>query len=111
MDHEDSQVIDRVAPLLVGSLSLACFAAAMGVGTGRADEPAKSAPALNFKVQDIDGKTVDLAGTYQGKVLLVVNTASQHGSGDSSLFSSALSFLNQNQVRDPRCYVWTVQMS
>jgi glutathione peroxidase len=71
------QVIDRVVPLLVASLSLACFA----VTAGRADEPAKSqsAPALSFKVQDIDGKTVDLAKTYQGKVLLVVNTASQCG--------------------------------
>jgi glutathione peroxidase len=68
-------VIDRVVPLLVASLSLACFA----VTAGRADEPAKAAPALNFKVQDIDGKTVDLAKTYQGKVLLVVNTASQCG--------------------------------
>jgi glutathione peroxidase len=72
-------VIDRFAPLLVASLALACFA----VTAGRADEPAKAyakpAPALNFQVKDIDGKTVDLATTYQGKVLLVVNTASQCG--------------------------------
>ena len=69
---------DRVVPLLVASLALACFA----VTAGRADEPAKKpapAPALNFQVKDIDGKTVDLAKTYEGKVLLVVNTASQCG--------------------------------
>ena len=69
---------DRLVPLLVASLSLVCFA----VTSGRAaDEPAKSgsAPALNFQVKDIDGKLVDLAKTYQGKVLLVVNTASQCG--------------------------------
>jgi glutathione peroxidase len=68
-------VIDRVVPLLVGSLALAFFAA----HAGRADEPAKPASALNFQVQDIDGKTVDLAKAHQGKVLLVVNTASQCG--------------------------------
>ena len=68
-------MIDRVVPLLVALLSLACFAAT----AGRADEPTKAAPALNFQVQDIDGKTIDLAKTYQGKVLLVVNTASQCG--------------------------------
>jgi glutathione peroxidase len=70
-------VIDRVLPLLVVSMALAGFAAA----AGRADEPSKPAAggALNFQVQDIDGKTVDLAKAYQGKVLLVVNTASQCG--------------------------------
>jgi glutathione peroxidase len=69
-------VTDRVVPLLVASLALACFA----VTAGRADEPAKKpAPALNFQVKDIDGKTVDLAKTYEGKVLLVVNTASKCG--------------------------------
>ena len=68
-------MIDRFVPLLVASFSLACFAASVG----QADEPSKPAPALNFQVQDIDGKPVDLAKAYQGKVLLVVNTASKCG--------------------------------
>jgi glutathione peroxidase len=70
-------VTDRFVPLLFASFCVACLA----VKAGQADEPAKSAPApaLNFQVKDIDGKTVDLAKTYQGKVLLVVNTASQCG--------------------------------
>ena len=34
---------------------------------------------VNFKVQDLAGKEVDLAKQYQGKVLLVVNVASQCG--------------------------------
>ncbi len=43
----------------------------------------------------------------------VVNTASREGSGDSSLFSSALSFLKGNKVsldyahRDPRNHIHT----
>jgi glutathione peroxidase len=39
---------------------------------------AKKAPALQFKVADIDGKEVDLKG-YLGKVLLIVNVASECG--------------------------------
>ena len=67
-------MIDRALPLILGSLVLTtvCFA------VQAADEPAP-APALNFQVKDIDGKPVDLAKTYQGKVLLVVNTASKCG--------------------------------
>jgi len=38
----------------------------------------KPSSVLDFKVNDIDGKEVDLA-TFQGKVLLIVNTASQCG--------------------------------
>ena len=78
---------DRLVPLLVASLALVGFAVQAGLG----DEPAKPAPALNFQVQDIDGKTVDLAKAHQGKVLLVVNTASKCGytgqySGMESLY-------------------------
>ena len=44
-----------------------------------ADDPAKKpASVLDFHVKDIDGKDVDLAN-YRGKVLLIVNTASQCG--------------------------------
>ncbi len=35
--------------------------------------------ALNFTVKNIDGKEIDLAKTYQGKVVLIVNVASQCG--------------------------------
>ncbi len=44
-----------------------------------AEDPAKKpASVLGFHVKDIDGKDVDLA-KYRGKVLLIVNTASQCG--------------------------------
>ncbi len=42
------------------------------------DDPKKPASILDFHVKDIDGKDVDLA-KYQGKALLIVNTASQCG--------------------------------
>jgi glutathione peroxidase len=42
------------------------------------DATRKPASVLDFHVRDIDGKDVDLA-KYKGKVLLVVNTASQCG--------------------------------
>jgi hypothetical protein len=42
------------------------------------DPPKKSASVLDFHVKDIDGKDVDLA-KFRGKVLLIVNTASQCG--------------------------------
>ncbi len=43
-----------------------------------AQKPAKTPEALNFKVQTLEGKDVDLA-QYQGKVVLVVNVASKCG--------------------------------
>lgn len=42
------------------------------------DGSRKAASVLDFQVKDIDGKDVDLA-KYKGKVLLIVNTASQCG--------------------------------
>ena len=69
---------DRLIPMFVASLALACFA----VSAGRADEPSRPAASggvLAFQVKDIDGKPVELAKAHQGKVLLIVNTASQCG--------------------------------
>ena len=60
--------------LLTGLLVLAPTAA-------RAEEKKgdkKVAPALNFKMKDIDGKDVDLS-KYQGKVVMIVNVASRCG--------------------------------
>jgi glutathione peroxidase len=42
------------------------------------DETKKPSSVLDFHVKDIEGKDVDLA-SYKGKVLLIVNTASQCG--------------------------------
>jgi glutathione peroxidase len=42
------------------------------------DDAKKGTSVLDFHVKDIDGKDVDLA-KYKGKVLLIVNTASQCG--------------------------------
>jgi glutathione peroxidase len=39
----------------------------------------KMTNALDFKMKDIDGKEVDLAKKYQGKVVLLVNVASKCG--------------------------------
>ena len=43
-----------------------------------AEPPKKPSSVLDFHVKDIEGKPVDLA-SYKGKVLLIVNTASQCG--------------------------------
>jgi glutathione peroxidase len=43
-----------------------------------ADPAKKPTSVLDFHVKDIEGKDVDLAG-YKGKVLLIVNTASECG--------------------------------
>ena len=47
---------------------------ALSIGTAAADKPA----ALDFKMNSLDGKEVDLS-KYQGKVVMVVNVASQCG--------------------------------
>ena len=48
-------------------------------GPGQAQEKgSKVAPALRFEMTSIDGKKVDLA-KYQGKVVLIVNVASECG--------------------------------
>ena len=67
------------------SLLLTSFAALTAVLTltsaavvSAQDAPKKPTSVLDFHVKDIDGKDVDLA-KYKGKVLLIVNTASQCG--------------------------------
>ena len=58
-----------------GTTLLLAGAVAACVASAQADEPAN---ALNFKVKSIDGKEIDLS-QYRGKVLLVVNVASECG--------------------------------
>jgi glutathione peroxidase len=62
--------------------SLAALATTLIVGSlavvAAADPSKKATSVLDFHVKDIEGKEVDLA-SYKGKVLLVVNTASQCG--------------------------------
>ena len=57
--------------LLLAGVVAACVSTADG-------EEKKVPPALNFKVKSISGKEVDLS-QYQGKVVLIVNTASRCG--------------------------------
>jgi len=67
-------VFDRILPALLLAVSLLSITWAVS-----ADEPAKKpASVLAFRLNDIDGKTVDLS-KYKGDVLLFVNTASQCG--------------------------------
>ncbi len=61
--------------LAVLTASLAWTALAM---VSAQEAPRKPASVLDFRVKDIDGKDVDLA-RFRGKVLLIVNTASQCG--------------------------------
>jgi glutathione peroxidase len=61
-----------------------CLVAAVVLGLAVAQAPSGEKrsqivpPALKFKLTSIDGKTVDL-GQYQGKVVLIVNVASECG--------------------------------
>lgn len=59
-----------------GALMAACVCAGMAGGI-RAEEKAVQGP-LDFTVQDINGKDVDLS-KYDGKVVMIVNTASKCG--------------------------------
>jgi glutathione peroxidase len=63
------------------SLTFALAAALLAVPAARTDEkkPAARVPAvLNFKMKGLDGKEVDLS-KYRGKVVLIVNVASECG--------------------------------
>jgi glutathione peroxidase len=73
-----TNVLDR-SLLLPGLTALAALVALTSAAIVSAqDAPKKPASVLDFHVKDIDGKDVDLA-KYKGKVLLIVNTASQCG--------------------------------
>jgi glutathione peroxidase len=65
--------------LLSSLASLAALLVAAPFGVVSAADPSKKpASVLDFHVKDIEGKDVDLA-SYKGKVLMIVNTASQCG--------------------------------
>jgi glutathione peroxidase len=66
----------RIGILLV-ALVLAA-AARTGVAEAPAGVKDKVAPVLNFKMKGLDGKQVDLS-KFQGKVVLIVNVASECG--------------------------------
>jgi glutathione peroxidase len=58
---------------------LAAAALLLGVGAfARADDKGAKVGPLQFKMKSLDGKTVDLAN-YKGKVVLIVNVASECG--------------------------------
>lgn len=67
-------MIDRVLALSLAAVAVLAISRVAPAG----DAAKKPASVLDFKVQDIDGNDVDLS-KYQGKVLLIVNTASQCG--------------------------------
>src|SRR5215475_14185567 len=67
---------------MISSMSLTLVATLLAmvpcaIGFARADDK-KPTSVLGFTVKDIDGKDVPLS-KFQGKVLLIVNTASQCG--------------------------------
>jgi glutathione peroxidase len=63
--------------LSLAGLTFLLLAAPLMVASA-ADPTKKAASVLDFHAKDIEGKDVDLA-SYKGKVLLIVNTASQCG--------------------------------
>jgi glutathione peroxidase len=71
-------VVNRLCLLsFMASLAALIVGASLTVVTA-ADPAKKPTSVLDFHVKDIEGKDVDLA-SYKGKVLLIVNTASQCG--------------------------------
>jgi glutathione peroxidase len=71
-------VVNRLCLLsFMASLAALIVGAPLSVVTA-ADPAKKPTSVLDFHVKDIEGKDVDLA-SYKGKVLLIVNTASQCG--------------------------------
>lgn len=64
--------------MIVRTLVTLAAAAVMASPSSSADGPSKPASVLDFKLDDIEGKAVELA-SFKGRVLLLVNTASQCG--------------------------------
>src|SRR4051812_11201709 len=75
MTPRNPLLITSLLLVLSIALSAACVFAASSDEKAPATQP--SSP-LDFTVQDIDGKTVNLAD-YKGKVVLIVNVASKCG--------------------------------
>lgn len=57
----------------------ALIVALVTISPGASAEESEPESVLDFTVQDIDGREVKLRDKYEGKVLLVVNTASECG--------------------------------
>lgn len=78
LTQKDPTVFNRLCALasLAGLASLMAVAPLSSVSAD--DSAKKPTSVLDFHVKDIDGKDVDLS-MYKGKVLLIVNTASQCG--------------------------------
>jgi glutathione peroxidase len=73
--HKEIRMRLFLGVCLAGLVALAGFQSpANAKGKGAKQVP----PVLNFKMESLDGKEVDLA-KYQGKVILMVNVASQCG--------------------------------
>jgi glutathione peroxidase len=73
-----STVVNRLCLLSLTAGLAALFIGASFAVVSAADPAKKATSVLDFHVKDIEGKDVDLA-SYKGKVLLIVNTASQCG--------------------------------
>ena len=69
----------RQVCVVLAGLALATAGAISGAARGDDKKETKVPPVLNFKMKAIDGKEVDLARKYQGKVVLLVNVASKCG--------------------------------
>lgn len=61
------------------AIALTLTSTAMADDSKQQDKESKLAPALNFEMETLDGKKVNLAEKYQGKVVLLVNVASKCG--------------------------------
>jgi glutathione peroxidase len=64
--------------ILTGALVMTNTASAAGAAKSKSDKAAKATP-LNEEMETLDGKKVNLAKEYKGKVVLLVNVASKCG--------------------------------